>query len=142
MRGVALVTGIILIVLAVSIAVIPQFTTCGSQGKTITTSTGAVIPMKCTWTGQAELALSLTLFAVGVLLLISRRKESIRNLSFMAIILGALVILLPTNLIGVCGTPGMICNAVMMPAMIFTGTLTIFTGIAVLIISIRTKEPG
>ncbi|MCX6007053.1 MAG: DUF4418 family protein [Chloroflexi bacterium] len=142
MKGVALVTGIIIIVLAVSIAAIPQFTTCGSQGKMLTTSTGTVIPMKCTWTGQAELALSLPLFAVGVLLLISRRKESLRNLSFMGMILGALVILLPTNLIGVCAAPGMICISVMMPAMIFFGTLTILTSIVVLIISVWTKEPS
>jgi hypothetical protein len=140
MRGVVLATGIIIIILAVSVAVIPQFTTCGSQGKTITTSTGAVIPMKCTWTAHAELALGLVLVTVGVLSMISRRKESIRALSLIGMILGVLVILLPTNLIGVCTTPGMICNSALMPAMIFIGTVIIVVNIALLIFSILRKE--
>jgi hypothetical protein len=46
--------GIALVVIALGIAIIPQFTTCESQGKIITLANGNTIPMKCTWTARAE----------------------------------------------------------------------------------------
>jgi hypothetical protein len=38
---------------------------------------------------------------------------------------GALVILLPTTLIGVCANPDMLCSMVMRPALILAGILII-----------------
>jgi hypothetical protein len=142
MKGVALVIGIVIMVFAIGVATIPRFSTCESQGKSIITSNGKTVPMKCNWTGQAELALGIPLFAVGVMMTASRRKENIRNLSIMGIILGSAILLIPTVLIGVCATPGMLCNSVMLPSLVFFGSLVILTGIVGLIASFKVKEPA
>lgn len=70
----------------------------------------------------------------------SRRKENIRNLSILGVILGVVVLLLPTVLIGVCTTAGMLCNSAMSPALILIASLIILAGITGLIVSLRTKE--
>jgi hypothetical protein len=140
LKGVALIIGIAIMVFAVGIAVIPQFTSCGSQGKAIQISADKTVPMKCTWTGQGELALSLPVFAVGAMMAASRRKESIRNLSILGIILGVAVLLTSTMFIGVCATPGMLCNSVMLPSLILLGSLVILGSLIGLIASIKGKE--
>ena len=79
---------------------------------------------------RAELVLAIPLLAMGVFLIFSKRAESLRNLSLISILIGVLIILIPTVLIGVCGSAMMICNAVMKPALILLGTLVIALGIA------------
>jgi vacuolar-type H+-ATPase subunit I/STV1 len=91
---------------------------------------GKNIPMKCLWTARAEIGLGILLLAVGVLLFISRKLETIRSLSILALILGILIILLPTVLIGVCGNPEMPCAAVMKPTLLLIGIITGVLGIA------------
>jgi hypothetical protein len=140
LKSILLVIGIVIMIFAVGVAVIPRFTTCESQGKLITLANGKTIPMKCSWSGQAELALGIPLFAVGAMMTASRRKENIRNLSILAIVLGAVMLLVPTLLIGVCTTAGMLCNAVMSPALILVSSLVILAGIIGLIVSLKAKE--
>ena len=55
----------------------------------------------------------------------SRRKESRRILGIAGTTLGAVAILLPTSLIGVCMNPDMPCVSAMKPALIFMGALVI-----------------
>ena len=59
------VLAVSLAVLAVLIAVVPQFTDCDSQGRTLTLQDGRQIAMKCHWTARAELGVGLPLFAVA-----------------------------------------------------------------------------
>jgi hypothetical protein len=134
------VTAVVLIVLAVGIAVVPMFTDCLSQGKSLKTTTGMSVPMKCHWSGVAELALAVPLAVVGGLLAFSRRKESRRNLSIVGAALGAVAILVPTALIGVCASSDMLCNSVMRPALILMGTLTIAMSLVGLVIGGRSPE--
>ena len=90
--------GIAIIVLALAIAIIPGFTDCQSQGKSIALANGNTIPMKCHWTGVAEIAVGVPLLAVGSLITASRRKDSLLNLGIMGSILGAFAILLPLHI--------------------------------------------
>ena len=53
------VIGGLLIALALLVAIVPMFTDCASQGRSLTLANGREIPMKCHWTGLAELALTL-----------------------------------------------------------------------------------
>lgn len=137
------VAAVLIVILALVIAIVPQFTDCQSQGRALQLSTGKTVAMKCHWSATAELALAIPVAVVGLLLGFSRRKESIRNLSILGIVLGAVAILVPTVLIGVCASPDMICNSVMRPVLILMGTLLVAISVVTLIASGRiTEQPA
>jgi hypothetical protein len=115
----------IIIIFGLVVGIAPQFTDCNSQGRAIELANGRTIPMKCHWSAQAEIAVAGPLLAVGGLMGFSRRKESLRALSILGILLGAFVILIPTYLIGVCSNFEMICNSLMKPTLIFGGTVVL-----------------
>jgi hypothetical protein len=123
------VIGALLAVLALVTAVVPFFSDCQSQGKQMTLANGMTMPMKCHWSGRAELALAIPLMAMGLFLIFSRRSESLRSLSLTSIVTGVLMVLIPTALIGVCGSAQMICNSVMKPTLILLGSLVIALGV-------------
>jgi uncharacterized membrane protein YkvI len=133
--------GVVIVLLALVIAIVPLFTDCESQGRSIELATGKTIPMKCHWTGRAALAMAFPLAAVGLLLVFSRRKETHRALSIVAVVSGIMVILLPTVLIGVCSSPDMICNMIERGALILAGVLTAAAGVAGLVLA-RGPEPS
>jgi hypothetical protein len=132
--------GIAIMAIALVIIIVPQFTNCTANGGMVTTAAGKQIPMKCYWTAHAEIAAGVPLLALGLLMALSRFKESIRNLSVLGIILGIITILLPVMIIGVCATPTMLCVTVMKPLMITCGAVAILASIVALIGSIRMKE--
>ena len=99
------IAGISVVVLALVIAIAPMFLDCQSQGKSLTTSTGMSVPMKCHWTGVAMLGAGAPLTVVGGSMFASKRKQTWRALSILGTVLGAVVILMPTTLIGVCANP-------------------------------------
>jgi len=131
---------VVFIVLALVVGILPMFTDCESQGGMLTLPNGKLISMKCHWAGRAELATAAPLFLVGAMLPFSRRKESQRVLSLLAIAIGALVILLPWVLIGVCSNPEMICNSIMRPALTLSGALIVAAGLIGLFTSVRGQE--
>ncbi len=129
-------------VLAILIAVVPLFTDCESQGQMISLPDGRQISMKCHWTGRAELALGLPLLGVGAVMVASRRKETYRSLSILGFVVGAMAVLLPTTLIGVCANPDMICNSTMKPALILLGVLIMGASVAGLVVSRGREAAG
>jgi hypothetical protein len=133
------VLGIILVVAALVIGIVPQFTDCQSQGRSLTLDNGKTIPMKCHWTARAEWATAFPLVAVGAMMGFSRRKESGRILAIMGIVLGLFAILLPTALIGVCST-AMVCNLTMRPLLIFMGIVTIAVSVVGLMLNERRAQ--
>jgi hypothetical protein len=134
------VIGGTLIVLALLIGIVPMFTDCESQGRSLTLANGREIPMKCHWTGLAELAMAAPLLVVGGLMTTSKRKESLRNMNVIAVVAGIAVILLATTLIGVCANPDMRCNSVMKPTMILAGGLVVALGLVGLVQGLRRKD--
>src|SRR5512134_3329918 len=113
--------GILMIVLALAIAIVPLFTDCLANGRSLTTADGRSVPMKCHWTALAEIGMAVPLAMVGVFNLTSKRKETFRNLNLMGLALGALVVLFPTVLIGVCANASMPCNLIEEPTLILSG---------------------
>ena len=131
------IVALVIVVLALAIAVVPQFTDCQSQGMMITLPNGKQIPMRCHWSGRAEIALAVPLLVVGTMLAVSKRKETGRALSLTGGVLGALVILVPTALIGVCSSSEMVCRTTMEPSLILLGTMVIATSLVGLVLSSR-----
>ena len=131
------VMGGLIIVLALVIGIVPQFTDCLSQGRSLTTTTGMSVPMKCHWTAIAEIGTAIPLGLIGLFNFTSKRKETYLTLNMLGAALGALVISYPTFLIGVCANPMMLCNMVMKPTLVLSGALAIGACIVVMISSIR-----
>jgi hypothetical protein len=125
----------ILIVLALITIVVPQFTNCDADGRALTLESGKQIPMKCLWSARAELALGIPLLVAGLLMALARLRESVRSLSIMGIVLGVLIILIPTSIIGVCANPDMVCLSIMKPLMIVVGILTVLVSLAALVLN-------
>jgi hypothetical protein len=122
------------------VAIIPSFTDCQSQGKAITLASGKTIPMKCHWTGVAELALAVPVIGVGALMTLSRRREGLMNLSIAGFLMGAFMVALPAGLIGVCQTPDMICNTVMKPTLVTAGGIITALSLVSFVGSLRKKD--
>jgi hypothetical protein len=134
------IIAVVILILALVVILVPQFTNCSAEGRTLTLKNGKTVAMKCTWSAKAELALGIPLLAVGVLMAISRRKETIRSLSVLAGIIGVLVILIPSSLIGVCASADMDCNSIMKPTMIVCGILIILASLAALVLNERRRD--
>lgn len=132
--------GIVIIVLAVAIAVVPAFTDCQSQGKSLVTSTGKAVPMKCHWSGIAEIGVAVPMLAVGAIMAVNRRKNNVMTMGVLGVVLGGLAIAFPNGLIGVCATPTMLCQTVMKPALTVLGSLAIVGSLGVMILSRKAKE--
>jgi hypothetical protein len=116
--------GLFLILMALVVGAVPLLTDCQAQGNALTLANGKTLPMICHWTAEAEIAMALPLLLVGSLMVFSHRRETLRALAMVGIALGVFIILLPTNLIGVCAGPEMLCNMVMKPTLVFAGSLT------------------
>jgi len=123
------IIAIVLMVAGLVTIIVPNFYTCQAHGHAIQLSSSKSIPMRCLYTARAEIGLGVLLLAVGALLFISRKLESRRFLSILALILGIFVILLPTALIGVCVNPDMPCVVLMKPILLLTGIVTGALGI-------------
>lgn len=67
--------GIALIAMAIAIAIIPIYTDCQSRGLQITLPNGNTTPMKCHWTGVAELSLAVPLVGVGAMIAVSQPQK-------------------------------------------------------------------
>jgi hypothetical protein len=130
----------IIVVLALVIGILPQFTDCQSQGRAIALQNGKTVPMKCHWTAIAEIGMAVPLVGVGTVMGVTKRKESRRIIAGLGALLGIFVILFPTRLIGVCASADMLCNSVMKPTLILSGIVIIAISLATLIISERQAE--
>ncbi len=133
------VFGLILVALAIAIAVVPHYTDCQSQGLQITMANGMTTPMKCHWTGVAELATAIPLAAVGVMMVISRRKDTLTYLSIMGIVIAFVMVALPNGFIGVCASLTHTCVTLMKPVLTGLGSAAALVSVVALICALRGK---
>jgi predicted cobalt transporter CbtA len=134
--------GAVMILMALTMAIAPVFSDCQSQGKALTLENGRTVPMKCHWAGIAAIGAAVPLGLAGVFALRGGRKETMRQASLIGVASGALGILFPTLLIGVCGNPTMICNMVMRPILIAAGTVAIAASIALFVLAREAALPA
>ena len=132
--------GAIFVILALVIGIVPQFTDCQSQGRSLTLDNGKTVPMKCHWSAEAAIATAVPLGTMGILMALSKRKETRRMIGISAGVLGAATILIPTALIGVCASSDMLCNMILRPTLVLSGSLAILTSIFVLFTQFRPEE--
>ncbi len=125
------ILAVILIILALIVIIVPQFTNCDADGRSLTLESGKQVPMKCLWSARAELALGIPLLVLGILMLLARVKETTRSLSILGVLQGILIILIPTSLIGVC-VSGMKCSDILKPTMLVVGIVTILVSLVAL----------
>ena len=98
------------------------------QGLLLTT-TGKTVPMRCYYTGQTEIAVGLLLAFAGILAFAFGRQVEARGaLNALVLALGAVVILIPTVILGTCASPDMACNIGTKPALILLGSATMLLG--------------
>lgn len=133
------ILGAVMIVMALAIAIVPAFSDCASAGRALTLADGRTVPMKCHWAGIAAIGAAVPLGIAGIVALRARRRETLRTAGIIGAASGAMAILFPTLLIGVCGNPSMICNLVMRPALIAAGTIAIAASIALFVAA---REPA
>jgi hypothetical protein len=141
--------------MALVIGIVPQFTNCEARGGTMPTmatssgggagaaasATTARPKMKCLWTARAEIGVAVPLFAIGGLLLVSRRKETRRALAVPSALLGVIAMLLPTALIGVCAASGAICRTSLRPSALIAGGVTVVASLALAAVNELRPEP-
>ena len=96
--------------------------------------------MKCHWTGRVETALGVTVIVLGVVIAISGQKAFAAAASLASAINGVLVVLIPTVIIGVCGSAEMSCNAGTKPALIIAGALTVIAGVSDTLLYLVSKK--
>ena len=132
--------GIALIVLALGIGIIPHYTDCLSQGKTITLANGNTQPMKCHWSAQAEIGAAIPLGVIGALMIPAKKKENFRTLSILGIVAGVVVMAIPFKLIGVCAMPTHVCVTTMKPALLSLGGIVTAASMVGVVLSFRKKQ--
>jgi hypothetical protein len=162
------VLAILIIIVALVIIIVPQFTNCeygndNAATKTLTiTKVGsasgvsyasmsspmegaAALPyrmMKCYWSAHAEIIAGVPLLVIGILLFFARRKETTRVLGIVTVVIGVLTILIPTSIVGTCANSQMVCNTEMKPTLLIAGGITIALGIAVVVMGEMKRENG
>jgi hypothetical protein len=134
------VVGVVLIIVALIVSIVPQFTDCYSQGLQIDLGGGKFIPMKCHWTAIGEIAVAVPLLAAGILMFVAKRKETFNTLSILGLILAVLIILLPTQMIGVCAMPIHTCVTEMKPVLLISGVVGLIASLVAILYSARIKE--
>ena len=93
------------------------------------TTTGKNVPMRCYYTGQTEIAVGGLIVLAGMLAFaFGKRAETRGALNALVLALGAVVILLPTVILGTCASPDMACNIGTKPALILLGSATMLLG--------------
>jgi hypothetical protein len=119
-----LLSGITVAVLGLLIALVPVciFPACT---KLIETAAGGAVPMKCFWSGRAEIGIGLLILCGGVLLAVFRSPLTRIGVSAMTALAGVLGLLVPTLLIGGCEMPTMTCRMTTFPAVIVLSILTV-----------------
>ena len=77
-------------------------------GKMLTLTTGKEVPMKCAWTSKAGIAIAIILIAVAVIAFFAKQDQ--KKFFLVSAVIGVVLFLVFTSLMGVCASPDMRCN--------------------------------
>ncbi len=129
------ITGIVIALLGLLTALIPTviFKVCAAMDGKF---------MKCHWTSQVEVALGITVLVLGLLIVLAKENAASSAYAAASAINGVLVILIPTVVIGVCGSADMPCNSGTKPALIIAGALVIVVALINTISYLASKKNG
>ncbi len=97
--------------------------------KVIETAAGNTVPMKCFWSGRAEIGTGLLILGGGVLIACFKSPLVRFGISMMTALAGILGILVPAWLIGGCEMATMTCRMTTFPALILLNVLTVMVGL-------------
>ena len=129
------ITGIVIALLGLLTALIPTviFKVCAAMDGKF---------MKCHWTSQVEVALGIAVLVLGLLIVLAKENAASSAYAAASAINGVLVILIPTVVIGVCGSADMPCNSGTKPALIIAGALIIVVALINTISYLASKKNG
>lgn len=129
-------SGVFFVVAGILLATLPMYLLPVCD-KLVTTAAGSTIPMKCFWTGRAELGVGGLFVFAGLALLVIRQRVVHSGIYLMAIALSALALLLPTVLIGLCKTETMDCRMGTEPGLLVGGGVILLVAVGCFIRSLR-----
>jgi hypothetical protein len=112
--------------LLISLVPVCIFPACA---KMIETAAGGTVPMKCFWSGRAEIGIGLLILGGGVLIACFKSPLVRIGISMMTALTGILGILIPALLIGGCEMATMTCRMTTFPALILLNVLTVIAGL-------------
>ncbi|NIS63474.1 MAG: DUF4418 family protein [Proteobacteria bacterium] len=139
------VVALVLFVLALFVAIYPQFYNCQSHGFAIKLPKGT-IPMRCLYTAHAQMALGIMVAIAAVGLWFLREKETRTILSILGIVGGFLILMTVTRApgigIGICVNPDMPCVVYMRPAIYTVAPLIMAASAVGLAMNLITLRPG
>lgn len=124
------VPGACILLLGILIILTPWyiFPVCEHYGSYVITQGGMQLPMACGWTARAETGLGALLIVAGGMLLARNTRETRQASGIFSVAVGALVILTPTVLIGMCKAADHPCRLLTLPGLVVLGIVTIFIG--------------
>ncbi len=122
--------GALLVLLGIVIILTPWiiFPVCEMEGSFVVTASGTKLPMTCGWTARAETGIGALIVVAGGLLIARSTPETRQAVGVFSIAMGALVILFPTVLIGMCKVATHPCRLTTLPMLEVLGVLVIIIG--------------
>ena len=97
----------------------------------------AEMKMKCYYTANAELAVGIIAALIGIAIILIDKNKAKLVLSAVQAVLGLVIILIPTAIIGVCGSPMMHCVSATKPALIVIGALVTLISVILALLTLR-----
>jgi hypothetical protein len=133
------IPGGITILLGVLTALVPAviFPVCKNG---IETAHGTTVPMRCYWTGRAEIGVGVVLAICGLFLLLLRRAHTRAGVALAVPLIAALGIALPAGLIGGCTMATMPCQSATFPVLYILCGGSLLFGAAQAFFLLRDKE--
>jgi hypothetical protein len=124
------VYGVLLVILGILVILVPWiiFPVCEMEGSYVVTSAGVKLPMTCGWTARAESGVGALIVVAGGLLIARGSAETRQAVGIFSIAMGALVVLFPTVLIGMCKVATHPCRLTTLPALEVLGVIVIIIG--------------
>lgn len=122
--------GALLVLLGIIVILVPWiiFPVCEMEGLYIQTTSGMQFPMPCGWTARADSGVGALIVIAGGLLIARNTPETRQAVGVFSIALGALVILFPTVLTGMCKIASHPCRTMTLPVLELLGVFVIIIG--------------